>query len=80
MGACGAALGVGAAYGGSELLKGYARQRIEAVGDEPVIVKWRDEGRMPFLGRLPDGMRDKLWDRLEKFREHRLEEKSDSEQ
>jgi hypothetical protein len=71
-----AALGVGAAYGGSELFRTYAQDRAEVIRTNPEFDEKCHEGPMPFLGRMPDRMRGRLWDRLEQFREHRLEDSS----
>jgi hypothetical protein len=69
-----AALGVGAAYGGSELLRTYARERADVMDADPELEVECHEGRMPFFGRLPNRMRETLWDRMEQFRDHRLED------
>jgi hypothetical protein len=71
-----AALGVGAAYGGSELFRTYARERAEAIRTECEFEEEYHKGPLPFLGRMPDRMRGRLWDRLEQFRENRLEDTS----
>ena len=71
------ALGVGAAYGGSELLKTYRPELIQAVQSERVNEP-RDGGfwMMGPGGPLgdpngPGGMRERLKDRIDKFRDRR---------